>query len=157
LSVPPKPAPARLAKFLEPEIQEGLVTVRDEADHSVVILRGDGLFASGSATVLERYLPVLKRISDALNTVKGGVVVNGYTDNVPIRTARYPSNYHLSSDRAKHVMGILAQGMPDQSRIQAQGLGESDPVVPNNSTENRARNRRVEIVVMVAPTTQPAR
>ena len=156
LSLPPKQGPVRLAKFLEPEVREGLVTVQEEPDRSVVILRGDGLFASGSAIVLERYLPTLKRISDALNTVKGNVIVNGYTDNVPIRTAQFPSNYHLSKDRAAHVMGILAQGLVDQDRIRAQGLGESDPVVPNNSAENRARNRRVEIVVMMAPTTQPA-
>jgi type VI secretion system protein ImpK len=156
LTLPPKQGPARMAKFLEPEIQQGLVTVRDEADHSVVILRGDGLFASGSAIVLARYLPTLKRISEALNTVKGNVVVNGYTDNVRIRTVQYPSNYHLSKDRADHVMGILAQGLLNQDRIRAQGLGESDPVVPNTSAENRARNRRVEIVVMMAPSPQPA-
>jgi type VI secretion system protein ImpK len=142
----------RLAKFLEPEIKEGLVTVRDEADRSVVILRGDSFFASGSATILERYLPTLQRIAQALDTVKGNVIVNGYTDNVPIRTLQYPSNFHLSRDRANHVMGILARGMNDPSRIRAQGLGESDPVAPNNSADNRALNRRVEIILTLAPT-----
>ncbi len=80
----------RFAQFLEPEVREGLVTVRDEADRSVVILRGDGLFDSGSTDVKSRYLPVLARISDALNTVPGTVLVTGYTDNVPIRTVRFP-------------------------------------------------------------------
>jgi type VI secretion system protein ImpK len=155
--MPPKPAgPVRLAKFLEPEIQEGLVTVRDDADRSVVILRGDSFFASGSAAILERYLPTLKRISNALNTVKGNVLVNGYTDNVPIRTAQYPSNFQLSQARANHVMDILAHGLNDPSRVRAQGLGESDPVVPNDNAEDRARNRRVEIVLMIAPTAQSA-
>jgi type VI secretion system protein ImpK len=151
VSMPPKPGPVRFAKFLEPEIQEGLVTVRDDADRSVVILRGDSFFASGSATILERYLPILKRISDALNTVEGDVVVNGYTDNVPIRTLQYPSNFQLSQDRANHVMNILAHGLNNPNRIHAQGLGESDPVAPNNTAENRARNRRVEVVLMIAP------
>ena len=150
--MPPKPAPVRFAKFLEPEIQQGLVTVRDEADRSVVILRGDSFFASGSAAILDRYLSTLKRIADALNTVQGNVIVNGYTDNVPIRTLQYPSNFHLSRDRANHVMSILAAGMNQPNRIRAQGLGESDPVEPNNTAENRARNRRVEIILMVAPT-----
>ena len=151
-AAPPKAGPVRFGKFLEPEVREGLVTVRDEADRSVVILRGDGLFASGSATVLDRYRPTLQRIAEALNTVKGNVVVTGYTDNVPIRTAQYPSNFHLSRDRAEHVKGMLAQTVNDPSRVRAQGLGEADPVVPNDTAENRARNRRVEIVLLAAPT-----
>jgi type VI secretion system protein ImpK len=155
IQLPPKPGPVRFAKFLEPEVREGLVTVQDYADRSVVILRGDGLFASGSAIVLDRYLPTLHRIADALNTVKGNVVITGYTDNVPIRTVRYPSNFQLSQDRASHVLTILANGMTDPKRLTAQGLGESDPIVPNDTAENRARNRRVEIVLLAAPTAQP--
>ena len=153
-AVPPKAGPARFARFLEPEVREGLVTVRDEPDQSVVILRGDGLFASGSGVVLERYIPTLTRIAEALNTVKGSVVVTGYTDNVPIRTAQYPSNFHLSRDRAEHVKAILVRTVNEPSRIRAQGLGESDPVAPNDTPENRARNRRVEIVLLAAPNPQ---
>jgi len=151
----PKAGPARFAKFLEPEVREGLVTVHDEADRSTVILRGDGLFASGSAIVLDQYLPTLRRIAEALNTVKGNVMVTGYTDNVPIRTVRYPSNFQLSQDRAEHVLSILARQVAEPRRLQAQGLGESDPIAPNDTAENRARNRRVEIVLLAAPTTQP--
>ena len=128
--------------------------MRDEPDRSVVILRGDGLFASGSGRVLERYLPTLARIAEALNTVKGNVIVSGYTDNVPIRTAQYPSNFHLSRDRAEHVKSILAHTVNDPARIRAQGLGESDPVAANDTAENRARNRRVEIVLLAAPASQ---
>jgi len=150
-----KAAPVRLAKFLEPEVKEGLVTVNDEADRSIVILRGDGLFASGSANVFERYLPTLNRIAAGLNAVKGNVVVSGYTDNVPIRSAQYPSNFQLSQDRANHVGTILASGLTDPQRLRAQGLGEADPIVPNDTAENRARNRRVEIVLLAAPVSQP--
>jgi type VI secretion system protein ImpK len=153
--LPVKPAPVRFAKFLEPEIREGLVTVDEQADRSTVTLLGDGLFASGSAVVYERYMPTLHRITEALNTVKGNVVVTGYTDNVRIRTAQYPSNYHLSQDRASRVGEILANGLNDPKRIRAQGLGEADPVVPNSTAENRARNRRVEIVLLAAPVLQP--
>lgn len=153
-AAPPKAGPVRFARFLEPEVREGLVTVRDEPDQSVVILRGDGLFASGSGVVLERYIPTLTRIAEALNTVKGSVVVTGYTDNVPIRTAQYPSNFHLSRDRAEHVKAILGRTVNEPSRIRAQGLGESDPVAPNDTPENRARNRRVEIVLLAAPNPQ---
>jgi type VI secretion system protein ImpK len=149
-----KPEPARFAKFLESEIRDGLVTVHDDADRSTVILRGDGLFASGSAIVLDRYLPTLHRIAEALNAVKGNVMVTGYTDNVRIRTVRYPSNFQLSQDRAEHVVAILGHDITDPQRLKAQGLGESDPIVPNDTPENRARNRRVEIVLLAAPPTQ---
>lgn len=147
--------PLRLAQFLEPEIREGLVAVRDEPDRSTVTLRGDGLFKSGSSAVLDRYLPTLKRIAAALEEVGGNVMVTGYTDNVPIRTARYPSNFELSLDRADQVRALLATGLSAPARVQAQGLGASEPVAPNDTPENRALNRRVEMVLMVPPQPQP--
>ena len=147
-----KPGPARFSKFLEPEIREGLVTVHDEADRSTIVLRGDGLFASGSNTVLSAYQPVLKRVADALVAERGNVMVSGYTDNQPIRTARYPSNFELSKDRAEQVAAILRSRGVAPQRISAQGLGDAQPVADNNTAEGRARNRRVEVVLFAAPT-----
>lgn len=146
-----KPAPDRFSKFLEPEIREGLVTVRDEIDRSTIVLRGDGLFASGSTTVLPAYLPVLTRVADALATRPGVVAVSGYTDNAPIRTARYPSNFELSRERADHVADILRSRGVVPQRIRAQGLGDAQPVADNKTPEGRARNRRVEVVLFAAP------
>ena len=147
-----QPAPVkRLAQFLEPEVREGLVTVRDEADRSVVTLRGDGLFDSGSTEVKSRYLPVLSRVADALNTVSGPVLVTGYTDNVPIRSGRFPSNYELSQARADVVRGIIDSRLTARNRTRGQGRADSDPVVPNNSAENRSRNRRVEVTLLLSP------
>ena len=147
-----KPAPVnRFAQFLEPEVREGLVTVRDEADRSVVILRGDGLFDSGSTEVKSRYIPVLSRVSDALNTVPGAVLVTGYTDNVPIRTVRFPSNYELSQARADMVRRIVDERLTVRNRIRAEGRADSDPVAPNDSAENRSRNRRVEVTLLLSP------
>lgn len=148
----PRPGPARFSKFLEPEIREGLVTVHDEADRSTIILRGDGLFASGANTVLPAYLPVLQRVADALVAERGNVMVSGYTDNVPIRTARYPSNFELSRDRAEQVAAILRSRGVTPQRIQAQGMGDAQPVADNKTAEGRARNRRVEVVLFAAPT-----
>ncbi len=148
----PQPAPApRLAAFLAPEIREDLVTVRDEADRSVVVLRGDGLFDSGSASVRERYVPVLARIADAMNGTRGSILVSGYSDNVPIRTARFPSNWHLSQSRADAVKDLLDERLSVPDRVRAEGRGEADPVAPNDSAANRARNRRVEITLLLAP------
>jgi type VI secretion system protein ImpK len=144
-----KQAPPRLAKFLEPEIKEGLVAVRDEADRSVVTLRGDGLFESGSAAVRDQYLRVIDRIAQAMLEVDGKIVVSGFTDNVPIRTARFPSNYQLSEVRANSVKDLLASKVP-AARVRAEGRGEADPVAANDSSENRARNRRVEITLLLS-------
>lgn len=147
-----KPAPVnRFAQFLEPEIREGLVTVRDDADRSVVTLRGDGLFDSGSTDVKSRYVPVLSRVSDALNTVPGAVLVTGYTDNQPIRTVRFPSNFELSQARADVVRRIVDERLTVRNRTRAEGRADSDPLVPNDTAENRSRNRRVEVTLLLSP------
>ena len=71
-------------------------------------LRGDGFFGSGSADPMAQSLPVLKRIGEALAEVKGEVLITGHTDNQPIRSLRYPSNWHLSEERADAVKSALA-------------------------------------------------
>ncbi len=119
------------------------------------MLRGDGLFASGSSTVLPAYLPVLLRVADALAAEPGSVMVSGYTDNLPIRTARYPSNFELSKDRAEQVAHLLRHRGVHPQRIRAQGLGEAQPVANNTTAEGRARNRRVEVVLFATPSAVP--
>lgn len=141
----------RLRQFLEPEIREGLVEVIDQADRSTIILRGDGLFDPASTAVKPRYIRVIERVAIALNEVPGKVVVNGYTDTSPIRTARFPSNWHLSQERAQSVAEMLLRTVRDGARVRAEGRGEADPVASNATSEGKARNRRVEIILMVAP------
>ena len=148
---PPPPATLDLRGFLKPEIDAGLVAVRDEADRSVVTLKGDGLFASAATDVRGRYVDVIQRIAAAMNNVSGQIQVIGYSDNVPIRSARFGSNFELSLARARSVQSLLQQQLAQPSRVKAEGRGESNPLVPNNSAENRARNRRVEITLLVAP------
>jgi type VI secretion system protein ImpK len=141
----------RLAQLLEPEIRDQLVTVRDEADRSVVVLRGDGVFESGAATVIEHYQPLLARIGDALGTVDGAIIVTGYTDDVPTHGLRFASNWELSQARADSVKTQIQARLINASRVSAEGHGQADPLVPNDSASNRARNRRVEITVLVLP------
>lgn len=149
------PAPVRMARFLAPEIAEGLVSVTETADRSTVTLRGDGVFASGSADVLRKMEPVLVRIGDALRTVPGKVLVVGHTDNTkPALSARLGSNYDLSIARARSVAALLADRSGPASRYTSEGRGETEPVVPNDSDAHRARNRRVEIVVLTPPQPQ---
>ncbi|MES2356134.1 MAG: DotU family type VI secretion system protein [Pseudomonadota bacterium] len=142
-------AKPRLATFLQKEIQEGLVAVRDDSDKSVVTIRGDGLFPPGSTAISANYMPLIARIGEALNAVQGHVQITGHTDNQPIRSARFPSNWHLSQERARSVMQLLAVKVP-AGRLSADGRADAESVAPNDTAENRARNRRVEITLFVA-------
>ena len=148
-----RPAAAKpvFAKFLEPEIKEGLVTVSDESDRSIVVLRGDGLFDPGSIVVKDRYVNVLNRIADALNQVGGQVLITGYTDSIPIQTARFPSNYHLSQERAEAVQKMIDPRLTARNRIRAEGRADAEPVAPNDTPGNRARNRRVVVTLLLPP------
>jgi type VI secretion system protein ImpK len=146
---PPPPAPApspRLAAFLQPEIAAGQVEVHDLADRSVVVIHGDGFFEPGSADVASRVRPLLDRIGQALAEVPGQVLIAGYTDNIPIRSLRYPSNWQLSKDRADTVKTLLA-GTVAPERLRAEGRADSDPVASNATPAGRAQNRRVEITL----------
>lgn len=147
---PAPPAKPRLARLLQPEIAAGLLEVRDEQDRSVVILRGNNMFEPGSATLSEQYQALIPRISQALDVLPGAVVVTGHTDNVPTHTVQYPSNWHLSRARADSVRSLLANALQSRERLSAEGHAEAEPVAPNDSPENRARNRRVEITLFAA-------
>jgi type VI secretion system protein ImpK len=147
-------AEPRLAEFLAKEIQEGLVAVRDEGGNSVITLRGDGLFAPGSATISQGFVPVLGRIANALNSVPGQVKITGHTDDQPIRSVRFPSNWHLSQQRAHSVMQILTEKGTLASRLSAEGRADAEPVAPNINAADRARNRRVEITLVAPPATR---
>ena len=142
--------PPRLRRFLEPEIRDRLIEVHDLHDRSVVTLLGDGLFESGRAEIKPHYLPVLVRVARALNEVQGGVLVRGYTDNVPMRSVRFPSNWHLSQARADSVAALLGAHLLGHDRVRAEGRGEADPVATNTTQEGRALNRRVEITLMLS-------
>lgn len=145
---PPAPAAApRLASLLAADVAAGMVDVRDEAGRSVVTLRGDGLFAPGSASVAPAYLNTLGHVARALDMVPGPVAVVGHTDDRPIRTPGFPSNWHLSQARAEAVAALLAARARDPARFRAEGRADAEPLGPNATAQQRARNRRVEIVL----------
>jgi type VI secretion system protein ImpK len=154
-AAPPAPVPkqaavpARLSPFLADEIRRGLVRVDDRPDRSVAIL-GDGLFKPGEVVVSASDQWLLGRIADALASVPGQIDVVGHTDDRPIRSLRFPSNWELSKARAQSVAKLLGSRVA-QDRMHVDGLGDTEPLVPNDTAENRARNRRVEITVHVPP------
>lgn len=154
--VPPRSAPEpRLAPFLAEEIRRGLVAVDDRPDRSVVTILGDGLFRPGEVMVRGGDHSLLARIADALASVPGQIDVIGHTDNVPVRTLRFPSNWELSRARAEAVARVLAARVAPE-RIQADGRGATEPLASNETLQGRARNRRVEITLHVPAGGAPA-
>jgi type VI secretion system protein ImpK len=136
-----------LEGFLAAEQREGLVEVFDRGRDIVVLLRGEGLFGSGSADIRPAFLPAVRRIGQALEQRAGPVRVVGHSDNVPIRTASFPSNWELSRARADSVARELASVMTDWSRLRVDGLAETQPIASNATAEGQRRNRRIEIIV----------
>lgn len=139
--------PDRLTAFLKPEIDRGLVSVLGDRATPIVRIRNRGMFASGSAAVSAPSQPLLERIGQALNAENGPVEVNGYTDNQPIHTVRFPSNFQLSAARAEAAAAIVARPMKQPGRITVTGHANADPVASNDTAEGREENRRIEIVL----------
>ncbi|MFO1320987.1 MAG: type IVB secretion system protein IcmH/DotU [Burkholderiales bacterium] len=147
-AAPSKPAaPPRLAQFLAQDIQEGRVVVEDTGTESHVTIRGDGMFDSGSATLKPEFEPLIFRIAAALDDVHGSIRITGHTDDVPSRSLRFPSNWHLSQGRADNIAKFIAGRLKDPTRVKAEGKGDAEPVAPNDTPQNRALNRRIEIIV----------
>ena len=144
------PAP-RISEQLTAEIARGEVAVTDAAGMSTIVIRSDRLFASGSARLETEIEPVILHVAEALDRVAGAVLVTGHTDDVPIRTARFPSNWDLSAGRAASVVKLMATRIKEPARLRAEGLADSAPVAPNDSAANRARNRRVTIILRSSP------
>jgi type VI secretion system protein ImpK len=113
-----------------------------------VTILGDGLFKPGEATIGTDDQWLLGRIADALKRVPGQVDVIGHSDNIPIRTLRFPSNWELSKSRAESVARLLAASV-GPARGRYDGRGDSEPLTPNDTPQGRAKNRRVEITLHV--------
>ena len=144
-------ATPRISEHLSAEIASGEVAVTDAAGSSTIVIRSDRLFASGNARLEAVVEPVILRVAEALDRVPGAILVTGHTDDVPIRTARFPSNWELSTERAASVVNLIAAKLQDPARLRAEGLADSAPVAPNDSAANRARNRRVTIILRSSP------
>jgi len=137
-----------LRKELQQEIEDGLVSVETEEMKIIVRIQEKGSFSSGSANLDGSFISVLDRISDAVANSPGNVVVAGHTDNIPISTSRFRSNWELSSARAVTVVhGLLKNPNIDPARVTIEGHADSRPLVPNDSSANRAINRRVELIL----------
>lgn len=147
----PPPVPESqltLSKLLANEIALKRLNVVESARRGTVTLRSDSLFDSGSAAVNPSITPLLYRIADALNQLPGQVLIIGHSDNKPIRSTRFPSNWHLSSARAEAVVTELKQNLKNPERVVTEGKSDLEPVASNATAEGRAKNRRVEIILL---------
>jgi type VI secretion system protein ImpK len=151
---PPPPPPeagpdqiTRIRTFLAPEIRDGLVAVVATPQTVIVRIKATGMFGSGSATVSTRFVPILERIGSALKNEPGNVMVLGHSDNQPIRTVQFPSNWHLSQARADAALVPLGRGIGDPGRLKAEGKADAEPIADNSTAEGREQNRRIELVL----------
>jgi chemotaxis protein MotB len=137
-------------------IEAGKLKVKIVEGRMVVELATDILFASGSATLSKEGKAAITEVAGLLASIPGrDFQVAGHTDNVPINTAQYPSNWELAGARAITVVRtMVAAGMPPE-RISAASYADTKPVAPNDSNETRAQNRRIEIVVVPDLSTLP--
>ncbi|WP_369413148.1 flagellar motor protein MotB [Pseudomaricurvus albidus] len=136
-----------IAAALHDQIVRGEVEVETRGRKIIIRIREKGSFETASAELQEDYYDVLDEIREVLKERPGKILVEGHTDNLPIRTPRFRSNWELSSARAVTVAQELMKGDMNPRRFTVSGHADTMALVDNNTSENRARNRRVEIVI----------
>lgn len=146
----------RIREALQVEIDQGLLDVESEPGRTIIRIQEKGSFPSGSADLIEPFTPVMKKISDVLAAAIGRIFIAGHTDNLPIATERFRSNWELSAARSVTVLHhILAFNGFDRRRFLIQGYGDSDPLASNETVPGRAKNRRVEVILEQDPKEDP--
>jgi chemotaxis protein MotB len=139
----------RIRAALRWEIMDGNVEVETQSQKIIIRIREKASFPSGRAELRDEFRPILGRIGEILADAGGKVVVAGHTDNVPIATERYRSNWELSASRAVSVVdALMDMSELGAGRLAIEGHAETQPRVSNDTAENRAKNRRVEIILI---------
>ena len=127
---------------------EGLVTLEKKESSIIIRIHEKGSFGSGSARLDPGFHEVMERITNVLATKPGKITVAGHTDNIPISTGRFRSNWELSSARAVTVLHSMLRNKDiAEDRVVVQGLADTQPLVDNTTPQNRAKNRRVEMIL----------
>ncbi|MCP1726458.1 chemotaxis protein MotB [Natronospira proteinivora] len=140
-----------MREAMAPLIDEDLVEVRGSEFYIEIEIKADILFPSGSADLSQAARPVLGRVAEVLEPFPNPIQVEGHTDNVPIETDRFPSNWELSAARAASVVHLFRDQGIQPMRLAVVGLGEYRPVASNETPEGRNRNRRVVLTVLADP------
>jgi chemotaxis protein MotB len=157
--------PGESTEFIRHKLELGLafeldrrtVSIRETREGLVLSLREIGFFDSGSATLRANSMDTFDRIGSILTSVSSNLRIEGHTDNVPIHTAQFQSNWELSTARATEIIRLLLtrEGIgPD--RLSAAGYAEFHPIADNSTEDGRRLNRRVDIVIIAAHSAAPA-
>ena len=139
----------RLRMALKEEIEKGSVSIQTEGMKVIVHIMENASFASGYADVRPEFLPVLEEIAGLIDNNSGEITISGHTDNVPISNTRFRSNWDLSTSRAVSVAHeLLKRASIDADRIIVTGHADTRPRAPNDTPENRTKNRRVDVSIV---------
>ncbi len=139
---------ARVENSLSLLINKDLVHVKKNDLWIEVEIKSSILFTSGSSYLSDESRPLLKELSEVLNQYENQIQVEGFTDNLPISTNEFPSNWELSASRAASVVRLLSRHGVDPERMSAVGYGEFKPLVSNSTSQGRSKNRRVKIIIL---------
>lgn len=138
----------KLREVMKSEVDGGKIDIETNGRAITIRIREKGSFPSGSATLNPDFIPVMAGLRDALKDIQGKIAVEGHTDDIPISSGRFRSNWDLSSSRALSVTHeLIKDNWLDSHRFMVIGRADTSPFKPNTSSENRAYNRRVEIVI----------
>lgn len=136
-------------KYMAENGIESDLTISRDTEGVYIDIQESILFTSGNADITASGEETLSKLSGLFDLFDNKIVVEGYTDNVPINNSKFPSNWELSTGRAVSVLRYLSEERGiSPSRLAAKGYGEHSPLVPNDSDANRALNRRVNVIIM---------
>lgn len=141
----------RITEFVNQNALEDLVTIKEGSRGVVIEFRDKILFDPGKADIKDEGLPVLMKLAELIRNIPNQVVIEGHTDNVPINTLQFPSNWELSSERALNVMWYLTKNRGlNYERFSTAAYGEHSPIASNDTSDGRAQNRRVNVLIVTA-------
>jgi len=134
---------------LQSEIDAGTISVETTGNSVIIRFPEEIAFPPASDEMSDELIPIIKRLSESLADVPGTIMISGHTDDRPISSARYQSNWRLSTDRAVSVIQLFEEiGTIESSRLTAVGYADTRPISSNDTAEERAKNRRVEIAIV---------
>lgn len=147
----------RLTAQLQREVMAGAIRIRLDGRGMVITLEEKAFFPSGDDQIYPQAYPMVERVAKVIAPLPNAVRLEGHTDSVPIHTARFRDNWELSTARSIALLQLFENKFRlDTSRFAVAGYGQNLPIAPNDTEEGRARNRRVEVVILghqSAPTT----
>lgn len=139
---------AQLQRYIDINHLNALISLTDLNEGIQVTLKDVIVFDSGSDQIKQNSIPILKNITGMIKTIDNPIIIEGHTDNKPIHTEKFPTNWELSGARALSVLHYFQQENIDPRRLRSVGYGEFHPIYPNDTEEHRGENRRVNIIIL---------